>query len=33
MKNNKLFYTERCGIMIDGDDDVRLHYRDDYNDL
>ena len=29
MKNNEQFYTEGCGIMIDGDDDVRLHCRDD----
>ena len=33
MKNNEQFYTEGCGIMVDGDDGVRLHYRDDYNDL
>ena len=31
MKNNEHFYTDGCGIMIDGDDDVRLHYRSDYN--
>ena len=29
MRNNEQFYIEGCGIMIDGDDDVRLHYRDD----
>ena len=29
MKNNEQFYTDGCGIMIDGDDDVRLHYRND----
>ena len=29
MRNNEQFYTEGCGIMIDGDDDVRLHYQDD----
>ena len=33
MKNNEHFYTDRCGIMIDGDDDVRLHYRSDYNSM
>ena len=33
MRNNEQFYTEGCGIMIDGDDDARLHYRDDCNDL
>ena len=27
MRNNEQFYTEGCGVMIDGDDDVRLHYR------
>ena len=32
-KNNEQFYTEGCGIMIDGDDGVRLHSRDDYIDL
>ena len=30
MRNNEQFYTDGCGIMIDGDDDVRLHYRIDY---
>ena len=33
MRNNEQFYTDDCGIMIDGDDDVRLHFRGDYNDL
>ena len=33
MKNNEQFYTEGCAIIIEGDDDVRLHYWDDYNDL
>ena len=32
MKNEQ-FYTEVCGIMIDGDDDVRLHHWDDYSNL
>ena len=30
MKNNEQFYTDGCGIMIDGDDDVRLECRGDY---
>ena len=33
MKNNEQFYTDGCGTMIDGDDDVRLHYSSDYNRL
>ena len=32
MRNNEAFYTEGCGIMIDGHDDVRLHYRHDLSD-
>ena len=27
-----MFCTEGCGIMIDGDDDVRLHHRHDLSD-
>ena len=33
MKNNKQFYADGCSIMIDGDDDVRLHYRNGYSRL
>ena len=33
MRNNEQFYTSWCGIMIDGDVEVRLHHRNDYNDL
>ena len=33
MRSNEQFNTEGCGIMIDGDDDVWLHYRDGCNDL
>ena len=33
IRNNAQFYTEGCGIMIDGDDGVGLHYREDYNGL
>ena len=33
IKNNEQFYTDGCGIMIDGDDDVRPHYRKDCNRL
>ena len=33
MKNNEHFYTDGCGIMIDGGDYVRLHFRNDYNRL
>ena len=33
MKNNEQFCTDGCGIMIDGDDDVRLHCRNDNNRL
>ena len=29
MRNSEQFYTDGCGILIDGDDDVRLHYRHD----
>ena len=32
MKNNEAFYTEGCGIMMDGDDGVCLHYRHDLSD-
>ena len=32
MRNNEVFRTEGCGIMIDGDDDVRLHHRHDLSD-
>jgi hypothetical protein len=32
MRNNEQFYIDGCGIMIDGDDDVRLHYRHDLPD-
>ena len=30
MKNNEQFYTNGCGIMIDGGGDIRLHDRVDY---
>ena len=33
MRNNEQFYTDGCGIMIDGDDDVRFHHRGDSHDL
>ena len=33
MRNNEQFYTDGCGIMIHGDDDVRLYSRGGYNDL
>ena len=33
MKVNEQFYTEGCGTMIDGDDDVRLHHRSDFHRL
>ena len=33
MRTTEQFYTEGCSIMIVGDDDARLHYRDDYNCL
>ena len=32
MRNNEQFYTDGCGIMIDGDDDTRLHYCHDLAD-
>ena len=32
MRNNEVFRTEGCGIMIDGDDDFQLHYRHDLSD-
>ena len=33
MRANEAWYTSGCGIMIDGDDDVRLHYGlDDHDD-
>ena len=33
MKNNEQFYTNGCGIIVDGEDDVRLHHRNDYSRL
>ena len=33
MRSNEQFDTDGCGIMIDGDDDVRLHDRGGYHDL
>ena len=33
MRNNEQFYADACGIVIDGDHGVRLHYQDDYSDL
>ena len=33
MKPNECFYSrDACGIMVDGDDDVRLHWRDSCGD-
>ena len=33
MRHNEQFYTDGCGIMIDGGDDVRFFYRGDYHGL
>ena len=33
MKNNEQFYTDGCAIVIDGDDDVSLHNRNNYSSL
>ena len=29
IRTNEQFYLTGCGVMIDGDDDVRLHHRAD----
>ena len=33
MRNNEQFYIDGCGIMIDGDVGIRLHYRRGDHDL
>ena len=33
MSESGHFYLDGCGIMTDGDDDVRLHWRGEFEDL
>ena len=33
MKTNEHFYTDGCGTMIDGDDDVQFHHRNGFHRL